>query len=144
MAFDHRYLTWSTYSNLSRSRQQHWTDALLMRKSAPDSTSQSGWVVNGTRLSFSPNIVIEAMRLSQASIDGKLLGLLGPYHQHAIGTFNTCSRGPTHQSLTDTDGGYNLEGAGFPHTTLRPSQPAVSPFHLRAPPGLRLPTNSLP
>jgi hypothetical protein len=42
MALDHMYLTWSTYSNLSRSRQQRWTDALLMRKSAPDSTSQPG------------------------------------------------------------------------------------------------------
>jgi hypothetical protein len=30
---------------------------------------------------------------SQASINGRLLGLLGPYHQYAIGTFNTCSRG---------------------------------------------------
>jgi hypothetical protein len=28
----------------------------------------------------------------QASVDGRLLGLLGPYHQHAIGTFNTCSQ----------------------------------------------------
>jgi hypothetical protein len=43
--------------------------------------------------------------------------LLGPYHQHAIGTFNTCSRGPTHRSLTDTGRGYNLGGAGLPHTT---------------------------
>jgi hypothetical protein len=42
-------------------------------------------------------------------------------HQHAIGTFNTCSRGPTHWSLTDTGGDYNLGGAGLPHTTPRPS-----------------------
>jgi hypothetical protein len=54
--------------------------------------------------------------------------LLGPYHQHVIGTFNTCSRGPTHRSLTDIGGGYNLGGAGLPHTTPRPSQPAVSTF----------------
>jgi hypothetical protein len=46
--------------------------------------------------------------------------------------------GPTHQSLTDTGGGYNLGGAGFPHHTPRPSQPAVSTFHLRVPPSLRL------
>jgi hypothetical protein len=38
-------------------------------------------------------------------------------HQYAIGTFNTCSRGPTYRSLTDTGGGYSLGGAGFPHTT---------------------------
>jgi hypothetical protein len=33
--------------------------------------------------------------------------------------------------------GYNLEGVGFPHTTSRPSQQTIPPFHLRAPPGLQ-------
>jgi hypothetical protein len=74
----------------------------------------------------------------------KLLGLLGSYHQHAIGTFNTCSQGPTHRSLTDTDGSYSLRGADFSYTTPRPTQPAISPFHLRASPSLRLSINSLP
>jgi hypothetical protein len=74
---------------------------------------------------------------SQTSVDSRLLGLSGPYHQYAIGTFNTCSWGPTHRSLTDTGECYNLGGAGFPHITLRPSQPAISPFHLRALPGLQ-------
>jgi hypothetical protein len=60
--------------------------------------------------------------------------LTGPIYQHAIGMFNTCSQGPTHLSLADTGGGYNLGGAGFPHTTPRPSQPVVSTFHLRARP----------
>jgi hypothetical protein len=36
-----------------------------------------------------------------------------------IGTFNTCSWGLTHQSLTDTGRGYNIEGTSFPHTTHR-------------------------
>jgi hypothetical protein len=43
------------------------------------------------------------------------ISLLGTYHQHAIGTFNTCLWGPTHRSLTDTSGGYNLGGASLPH-----------------------------
>jgi hypothetical protein len=73
----------------------------------------------------------------QASIDSRLLGLLGPYHYHAIGTFNTCSRGSTHRFLIDTGGGYNLRGAGFSHITPRPFQPTVSLFHQRAPPGLQ-------
>jgi hypothetical protein len=34
-------------------------------------------------------------------------------------------------------GGYNLRGADLPHITPRPSQPAISTFHLRAPPGLQ-------
>jgi hypothetical protein len=49
-------------------------------------------------------------------MDNWLLGLPGPYHRHAIGTFNTCSWGPTERSLIDTGGGYNLGGAGLPHT----------------------------
>jgi hypothetical protein len=56
---------------------------------------------------------------SRASINGWLLGLLGPYHQYAIGMFNTFSRGPIEWSLTDTGGGgYNLGGAGFPLVAL--------------------------
>jgi hypothetical protein len=38
-------------------------------------------------------------------------------HQHAIGTFNTCSWVPTPRSLTNTDEGYNLRGANFPYQT---------------------------
>jgi hypothetical protein len=111
---------------------------LLPRKSASNSTSQPDWVVHGTRLNFSPNTAIEAVGLSQSSIDNRLLGLPGPYHRYAIGTFNTCSWKPTHRSLINTGGGYNLGGAGLPHTTPRLSQPDVSPFHLMTSPGLRL------
>jgi hypothetical protein len=75
---------------------------LLPRKSAPDSTSQSGCVTHGTRLSFYPNTAIEAVGLTQASVDGRLLGLPVSYHRHKIGTFNTYSRVPTPRSLTDT------------------------------------------
>jgi hypothetical protein len=74
------------------------------------------------RLGFSPNTTIEAVRLRQASIDDMLLGLLGSYHQYAISTFHTCSRRPTHRSLIDTRGGYNLGGVGLLHHTPRPSQ----------------------
>jgi hypothetical protein len=58
-------------------------------------------------------------------------------HQHAIGTFNTCSRGSTHRSLTDTGGGYSLGGSGLPHTTPRCSQSTISTFHPRAAPSLQ-------
>jgi hypothetical protein len=86
--------------------------------------------------SFSPKPTIEVVGLSQASVDDKLLGLLGPYHQHVIGIFNTCLRRPIHQSLIDTGGGYSLEDANFPHTT-RPSQLMVSPFNLQVMSGLK-------
>jgi hypothetical protein len=78
-------------------------------KSASDSTSQPGWVVHGTHLSFSPNTAIEAMHLSQAPIDGRLLGLSGSYHRYVIGTFNTCSWVLTPRFLTDISGGYHIE-----------------------------------
>jgi hypothetical protein len=96
---------------------------LLPRKSVPDSTSQPGWVAHGTHLSFSPNTAIEAVGLSQAPVDGRLLGLPGPYHRHAIGTFNTCSRVPTPWSLNDTGGDYNIENFGIA-TTLFPPFPS--------------------
>jgi hypothetical protein len=64
--------------------------------------------------------------------------LIGRIYQHAIDMFNTCSRGPTHRSLTNARGGYNLRGADFSHTTPQPSQPAASTFHLRVSLGLRL------
>jgi hypothetical protein len=67
--------------------------------------------------SFSPTKTNEVVGKRQASVDNQLLGLLDPYHRHVIGTFNTCSRGPTHRSLTDTGRGYSLEDASFPHTT---------------------------
>jgi hypothetical protein len=75
---------------------------------------------------------------SQASINSRLLDLLGPYHQYAIGTFNTCSRGSTEWSLTNTSGGYNLGGAGLPHIHS-PTFPTRCPhFPLVASPGLQL------
>jgi hypothetical protein len=107
------------------------------KKGSQYNPQHGGWPICGSVSSVSPKPTNEAVDLSQASIDVKLLGLLGPYHHHVIGTFNTCSRGPTHRSLTDTGGGYNFGGAGFLHTTSRPSQPVISPFHLRVSPGLQ-------
>jgi hypothetical protein len=126
IAHDHTYLMWSVYSNLSQVINKVGR-MYCSQKSAPDSTSQPGWVARGTHLSFSPNTTIK-VRLSQTPVDDRLLDLLGPYHQHAIGTFKTCSRGPTHRSLTDIGGHYNLEGAGSPHHTPQHFQPMVLHF----------------
>jgi hypothetical protein len=93
---------------------------LLLRKSAPDSTSQLGWVAHGTHLNFSPKTAIEAVGLNQAPVDGRLLGLPGPYHRHAIGTFNICSRVPTPRSLTDIGRGYHKENFRIATTLSQP------------------------
>jgi hypothetical protein len=73
---------------------------------------------------------------SQTPINSRLLGLPGSHHRHAIGTFNTCSLGPTERSLTDTGRGYNLEGAGLPHTHSPTFPTGCLPFLLVAPPDL--------
>jgi hypothetical protein len=110
-------------------RRQIWTDPTAPEKKGSRHNPQHiGWPINGSIPSFSPEPANEAGGVRQAPDGDQLLGLPGPYHRHTISTFNTCSRGPTHRFLTDTGGGYNLGDAGFPHTTLWPSQPGVSPF----------------
>jgi hypothetical protein len=119
--------------------KQSWTDTLLLRKSVPKSTSQPSWVAHGTCPSFSPNNNHWSSAL-KSNICWWIcyIGLLGPYLQHVISTFNTCSQGSTHRSLTDTGRGYNLRGDGFPHHSSCPSQSMVLRFPLRASLGLRL------
>jgi hypothetical protein len=85
---------------------------------------------------LSPTTANGAVGKSQASVDNRLLGLLGPYHRHAIGTFNTCSRGSTDRFLTDTGGGYNLGGADLSRTHSPTFPNSYLHFPLRAPPGL--------
>jgi hypothetical protein len=138
MTLDHTYLTRFAYSNLSRVINSIGWILLFPRKSALGPTSQTTWVVCMFCLSFSHNTTIEALGLSQVSVDGNLLGLLGSFHQHTISTFNTCSWGPTHRSLTDTGGGYNLGGASLPHHTPRPFQSTVLHFQPKGPTHLRL------
>jgi hypothetical protein len=117
MVPDHMYLTRSMHSNLSQSHQQQWRAIAPEKKGSWHNPQHVSWPIRRSIPYFSPKTVIEAMGVKPPSIDGRLLGLPGPYHRHTIGMFNTCSRRWTRWSLTDTSGGYN---------------------HLRAPPGLRL------
>jgi hypothetical protein len=108
MVPDHTYLTRSTHRNLLRSRQQSWAGPLLLRKRAPVTihSTPAGRSV-GPYLVSLPRQPLNQCGQSQSSIDGRVLGLPGSYHRHVIDTFNTCSRGPTHLSLTDTGESYN-------------------------------------
>jgi hypothetical protein len=119
--------------------QQSWIDSLLLRKNALDSTSQLGWEAHGTCLSFSPNTTIEAVCLSQTSIDEQATRLTGPISPACNQCVQYLLTRPTHRYFTNIGRGYNLIGAGLPQTTPRPSQLTVSTFHLRVPPGLHLP-----
>jgi hypothetical protein len=61
------------------------------------------------------------------------IDLLDPYHQHVINTFNIFSRGPTHRSLTDTDGATTLEVPACHITLPDPPNRLSSIFHLKGP-----------
>jgi hypothetical protein len=95
----------------------------LPRKRAPDTTPNLAEWSTSPPPSFSPNTAIKAVMKAKTSINSRLPGLPGPYHRHAMGTFNTCSRVPSPRSLTDTCGDYHKGNLGIA-TTLSPPFPS--------------------
>jgi hypothetical protein len=134
MPIDHTYLIWFTYSNLSRSHQQSWAGPLLLSKRALDTIHSTS--ADRSACPYPVSLSSQPMKQWGAKPTfcwwpvTKLTGLILPacdrYVQYLLA-------GAIHRSLTDTGGGYNLEGVGLPHTTHRSSQPAVSTFHLWSP-----------
>jgi hypothetical protein len=95
---------------------------------APDSSSQPGWAVYRTHLSFSPNTAIEAVRLSQTSIDEHAARLTGPispacdqYVQYLLTGANPSVVNRHRRELHPCM-------CRFSNTTPRPSQPTVLHF----------------
>jgi hypothetical protein len=126
----HLYLTQSAYSNLLRS----WTDPLPPRRRDPDpirsmTTDQS----TGLYPASLPQQSVKQWGKIKFLLTTRYISLPSPYHRHAISTFNACSWVPNHQSLIDTDGGYNLRGADFSHHSPHPSQPMVLRFLTNCP-----------
>jgi hypothetical protein len=95
------------------------------------------WPIRGFVASFSPTTASEAVGKSQFC-QWQATRLTGPISPACDQYVQYLLVGANHRSLTNTGEGYNLGYASVSHTTTRPSQPVVSPFHLRAPPGLRL------
>jgi hypothetical protein len=90
-------------------------------------------------LLFNTNFIFEPNKWwfdSKRTDNDQLLGLSGSYHRHAIGTFNTCSRGPIERSSTDLGGGYNLGGTSLSHTHSLTFPTSCLHFPLMAPSGL--------
>jgi hypothetical protein len=133
MTLDHTYLMWSTYSNLLWIHQQICTDPLPPRRRAPNTmhNSTSIWSAGPYLASLPQQPMGQWEKTSFYWQPGNKL--IRPISPHVIGTFNTCSCGLTHQSLTDTGVGYSLRGVDFSHITPWPSQPTVSPFQLWGP-----------
>jgi hypothetical protein len=74
--------------------RQIWTDPTAPEKKGSWHNPQhAGWPIRGSVPSFSPEPANKVGGVSQAPDDDQLLGLPGPYHRHAIGMFNTYSRG---------------------------------------------------
>jgi hypothetical protein len=90
--------------NLSQATNSIGRTLPLPRKRAPDTTPSPGWVIHRSTTQFLSQHSHWSSNESQTSVNSRLLGLPGPYHRHAIGTFNTCSQVPTPRSLTDIGG----------------------------------------
>jgi hypothetical protein len=133
---DHTYLTRSTYSNISYSRQQIWTNPLHSRRMAPDTIHSTTVIQSRVCTQLLSHNSQRAVEKSQAPVDHQLLDLPGLYHRHANGTFNTCSWGPTERSLINAGGDYNFGGVGLPHTHFPTLPTSCLHFPLVAPPGL--------
>jgi hypothetical protein len=136
MVQDHTYLTRSMHSNPSRDTnsvgQSHCTREKRLLTQSTARWLTDPWVCT----QFLSQASQWSSEESQTSVDSRLLDLPDPYHWHAISTFNTCSRGSTHRSLTDTGRGYNLGGTGFTHIHSPTFPTSCLHFPLRAPPSL--------
>jgi hypothetical protein len=97
------------------SHQQRWTNPTTPEKKGSRHNLQHvGWPIHKSVTRFLSQDNNWSSNKSQTSVNNKLHQFTGPITPATIGTFNTCSRGPTHRSLTDTGGGYNLGGASLP------------------------------
>jgi hypothetical protein len=103
------------------SHRQSWVGPLLLRKRTPDIIhSVSADRSTGPYLASLPSQPMKQWGQIQASISDRLLGLLDPYHQHTIGTFNSCSRVPTPRSLIDIGGSYHIKNIKIATTLSLP------------------------
>jgi hypothetical protein len=87
--------TWQPFA----SHQQRWTDPTAPKKKGSRYNPQPGWVIRKSVTQFLSQHSHWSSIESQTSVDNRLLGLPGPYHRHAVGMFNTCSRGLPHRKF---------------------------------------------
>jgi hypothetical protein len=121
----------------STSRRQSWTKSLLLRKRAPDTIPSTPTDRSGDTYPVSlPSQPMKQWRKSNIH-QQQATRFTGPYHRHAIGTFNTCSWVPTEWSLIDIGGGYNLECVILLQTHSPTFPSSCLPFPLVAPNGLQ-------
>jgi hypothetical protein len=102
----------------------------------PTQSTAHRWPIHGSVPIFSPKPTNEAVGAKLSIYQRSATRFTGPITPVCDWYVQYLLVEPTERSLIDTTGSYNLVGADLLHTTPRPSRLAVSPFHLRAPPGL--------
>jgi hypothetical protein len=131
----HVRFLWAVYihCNLSLVINSIGWNLLLPTKRAPDiiPNTLADWST-GPPPSFFFKTAIEVVMEVKHRLTTCYISLLGQ-HQHAIGTFNTCSWRLIHWSLIDTSGWYHLGDANLSYYTLWPSQPTVLRFLPKGP-----------
>jgi hypothetical protein len=145
--FLHSVRVWSTTIRISRGPHIAIFHTVINRFEQIHCTREEGLPTQSTaRRPSDPRVHTQllshnsqrAVGKNRAPVDNRLLGLPGPYHRHAIGTFNTCLRGPTERSLIDTGRSYNFGGAALPHTHSLTFPTSCTHFPVVAPSGLHL------
>jgi hypothetical protein len=119
------------------SHQQSRTESLLLRKKAPDTThSTSADRSIGLYPVSHPSQPMKQWRKPNI-YQHQATRLTGPISPACNWYVQYLLMGANPSVLNRHRRGYNPGGVGLPHTTLWPSQPAVSTFHLRTLPSLQ-------
>jgi hypothetical protein len=118
---------------IDRVEQSHcsWEEGL------PTQSTARCWPIHGSVPSFSPEPANEAVGAKPSIYRWPATRLIGPITPVCDRYVQYLLVGANRTVLNRHRWGYNLRDAGFPRTTPQPFRPAVSPFHLRAPPGLQ-------
>jgi hypothetical protein len=115
--------------NLSQAINSVGRTLLLSRKRTPDTTpSPTEWSA-GPPPSFSPNTAIEAVLKAKHMLMNKLHQFTGPITPVCSQYVQYLLVRPTHRSLTDTGGGYNLRVSAF-HIPLPDLSNRLSPLSI--------------
>jgi hypothetical protein len=141
MVHDHTYLAWSTYSNLSYSHQQIWTDPLHPRRRAPD-TIHSTTAIRSVGL-YPASLPQQPKRSGEKSSScwQPTTRLTGPISLTCDRYVQYLLAGGNRMILNRHRRGYNLGGAGLPHTHSSTFATSCPHFSLMAPPGLHFNQN---
>jgi hypothetical protein len=122
--------TWQHFA----SHQQRWMNPTAPEKKGSWHNPQhSGWPIRRSATQFLSQDKHWSSNESQTYVDNKLYRFTRRITPACNRYIQYLLTGPTHRSLTNTGGGYNLGGASLPHHTTRPSQLTILRFPPKGP-----------